>query len=109
MALRDGVDQTPPSNGDLPVFRDDMIEAPLRTKPRTREDFLRNVPLELRLETASSEVAKYLDSILAIYVIAFPLMPPSTRRTSIPPAIGEFDADGRHHGEARRSTTKATG
>jgi very-short-patch-repair endonuclease len=47
------------------ILRPELLEALLRTKPRTREEWLRKIPLELRLDTAPEHMV-LLDDILSI-------------------------------------------
>jgi very-short-patch-repair endonuclease len=46
------------------ILRDEMLELLLRTKPRSRDDWLRKIPLDVRLSTDGPQLQAYLDRIL---------------------------------------------
>jgi hypothetical protein len=43
-----------------------MLDALLRLKPRTREQWLKSVPHDLRAGTDPEQVVKFLDNVLEI-------------------------------------------
>jgi very-short-patch-repair endonuclease len=56
----------PLPSGLASLFLDEMIEALLRAKPRDRDEYSRGIPVGLRIRTATAEITKYLDSVIAI-------------------------------------------
>jgi very-short-patch-repair endonuclease len=65
--LRDQVRASDPSiDADDSIFRDEMLAQLVKLKPRTRDDWLRAVPLEVRICTNGEHVSSLLASILAI-------------------------------------------
>jgi hypothetical protein len=51
---------------DAFVLRPDMVRALLRAKPATKDDWLRNIPFDLRIATDGNQLGALLPRILAI-------------------------------------------
>jgi very-short-patch-repair endonuclease/preprotein translocase subunit Sec61beta len=52
------------SDQSASLLREEMLECLLREKPRTRDEWLRKVPLELRLDTDGEQLQVYLPRVL---------------------------------------------
>ena len=48
------------------LVRDEMLQLLLRTKPATKDDWKRHIPVDLRLDTSGDEVQQYLERVLEI-------------------------------------------
>jgi hypothetical protein len=65
--LRDRARTADPTiDSDDSIFRDEMLTLLVKTKPRSKDDWLRGVPLEVRMQTNGEHVSSLLVSILAI-------------------------------------------
>ena len=54
----------PARDASSSLLRDEMIQALLRWKPRTKEEWLSRIPLELRLDSDGTQVQSYLHRVL---------------------------------------------
>lgn len=67
VALRDRVrESTPPVEANLEFLRDEMIQALLRHRPITREEFLGRVPFDLRIDTDPGQMNAALEEALDV-------------------------------------------
>lgn len=65
--LRDEIDQALPApDPQTGLLRDGMLDLLIRTKPRTKEDWLRKIPLDLRLDTDGPQLQGYLGRVLEL-------------------------------------------
>jgi len=51
---------------DSDLLRDEMVEARIRARPRTKDDWLRKINLDLRLNTDGPQFMAYVDRVLAL-------------------------------------------
>jgi very-short-patch-repair endonuclease len=66
-ALRDEIEVAfPDSDRGEALLREEMIHALLRAKPRSRDDWLRKIPFDLRFSTNGDELELYLGRVLEI-------------------------------------------
>ena len=56
----------PGSDAKSALLRDPMLEVFLRAKPATRDDWLKRIPLDMRLETDGEQLKSYLSRVLEI-------------------------------------------
>ncbi len=56
----------PVSRDSADLLRDELLEAFLRHRPRDRQEWLKKIPLDLRLDTDGNQLRAYLESVLEI-------------------------------------------
>jgi hypothetical protein len=56
----------PAESSNSELLRDEMLEALMRVRPRCKEDWLRKVPLDLRLNTDGVQLQAYLNRAIAL-------------------------------------------
>jgi very-short-patch-repair endonuclease len=67
LTLREAVrSQDPSIDARDSILSDEMIRVLIKTRPETRDDWLRHVPMDMRLETNGSHVMAYLPQILEV-------------------------------------------
>lgn len=65
--LRREIDRDLPSQSpDTDLLRDEMVDALIRAMPRTKDDWLRKINLDLRLNTDGPQFQTYLDQVLTL-------------------------------------------
>lgn len=67
LMLREEMERTLPCEpGSASLLREEMLEAIMRFKPKTKEEWLRKISLDLRLETNGEHIQSYLGRVMEL-------------------------------------------